>query len=818
MKEAVQVAVLIPSVVRAGSLQGEAYYYSVPSHLQDGVQIGKRVLIPFKNRKALGFIIGFGKPPEGLSLKEIIDIVDEEPLFDEWRHEFLKWVSNYYMTPLGIVLKAAHPGGLGVSLKKVIKITEKGVNLLNKDKLSEPERLILKTLSISGVVTVRKLFNLVEGGKYEILNSLRRRGLVDFSYELRSNPKIKHEKVIIAAERVHLGRKWGSDNAKKSAIKSQILNYVIEHGRVPYSNIKEMFGDVSRHIKWLESKGYIIVEYHEVTRDPFSEITIQEDKPPYLTPDQERAFERIREAIGRGRFSAFLLHGVTGSGKTEVYLRVIGEVIKIGKEAIVLVPEISLTPQLVKRFKGRFGNKVAVIHSALSDGERFDAWRMARRGDVKIIIGARSAIFAPFRNLGIVVVDEEHEQSYKQDESPRYNARDLALVLGKKINGVVLLGSATPSVESYANALKEKFTYISLPLRVENRMLPYVKVVDMRGEGGGIFSKRLEERIIENYKTRMQTILFLNRRGFSTLIVCPGCGKSLLCPNCSINLTYHIKEDSLMCHYCGISEKFLKSCRNCSGTLKKLGMGTQKIEEEIKRILPEASVARMDRDTVSGKIKLFDLYRKLEKGEIDVLIGTQMVAKGHDLPGVTLVGVILADLALGIPDFRAGERTFQLITQVAGRAGRGDHTGKVIVQTYNPEHPSIRFAVEQDSISFLNQELQLREELGYPPFSKLINLKFEGKDEYETSKTSKEAGVTARRLLSKFPISVIQILGPSPSPIYRVRNRFRWHMLIKSANVNILHKFSKQLINVFHTAKGIGGINVSIDVDPLSFM
>jgi primosomal protein N' (replication factor Y) len=818
MKEAIQIAVPIPSAGRDGTQNEETFYYSAPLHLQGGVQVGKRVLIPFKNRKALGFIVGFGKPPEGLALKEIIDIVDEEPLFDEGRLEFLKWVSSYYLTPLGIVLKAAHPGGLGVNLKKVLKITDKGLNLLNKDKLNELEKLILKTLSISGDITVRKLFNLVEGGTYEILNSLRRKRLVDFSYELHSNPRVKLEKVISVSESPHLSFKNNQNIPIKGTTRSQIFDYVVEHRRVPYSRIKEIFGDVSRQIGWLESKGYIIVEYHEVTRDPFSEIAILDEAPPDLTTDQEIAFERIKEAIERKKFSPFLLHGVTGSGKTEVYLRAIEEVIKNGKEAIVLVPEISLTPQLVKRFRSRFGSKVGVIHSALSDGERFDAWRMARRGEIKIIIGARSAIFAPFKNIGIVVVDEEHEQSYKQDEQPRYNARDLALVLGKMMDGVVLLGSATPSVESYANALKEKFTYLSLPLRVENRRLPYVEIVDMKGEGGGIFSKRLEEAIIENYKAGMQTILFLNRRGFSTLIFCPRCGKSLLCPNCSINLTYHMKEDSLICHYCGISEKFLKSCRNCSGPLKKLGMGTQKIEEEIKRILPKASVARMDRDALGGKIKLFNLYRKLEKGEIDVLIGTQMVAKGHDLPGVTLVGVILADLALGIPDFRAGERTFQLITQVAGRAGRGDHPGRVIVQTYNPEHPSIRFAVEQDSVSFLNQELELREELWYPPFSKLISFRFEGKDKYETSKAAKDAGEIARRLLSKFPISIMQILGPSPSPVYKVRNRFRWHMLIKSININILHKFSKQFINMIFSIRGVGRVNISIDVDPLSFI
>ncbi|MER3445739.1 MAG: primosomal protein N' [Candidatus Dadabacteria bacterium] len=808
MKETIRVAVPI---------QNEGtFYYSVPTNLQDGIQIGKRVLVPFKNRCALGFTVGFGKPPERLTLREVIDIVDEEPLFDEKRLEFFKWIASYYMTSLGIVLKSAHPGGLGITLKKVIRIMEKGTNPRSKDRLGEIEKLILKTLSVSGETTVRRLLGLVEGATYEILNSLRRRGFIEFVYELSSDPKVKIEKIIVPQpqECMSLG-----DGAKQIGFtKSQILNFILSHGRVSYTDIRKVFGDVSRHIRWMEDRRFIKIEHEKISRDPFSEIIPSDEVPPKLTPDQEMAFYRIKEAIGRGRFSPFLLHGVTGSGKTEVYLRVVEEVIKNEKEAIVLVPEISLTPQLVKRFRGRFGKEIAVIHSALSDGERFDAWRMARRGEVKVIIGARSAIFAPFKNLGIIVVDEEHEPSYKQDESPRYNARDLSLVLGKMTNAVVVLGSATPSVESYANVLKEKFTYISLPLRVQERPLPEVEIVDMRGEKGNIFSRRLREAIEENYRGGKQTILFLNRRGFSTLIICPRCGDRLMCPNCTISLTYHIKEDMLRCHYCGISERFKKDCSRCGSNLRAIGIGTQRIEEELKKILPQARVARMDRDSMGGKIKLLNLYRRLEKREIDILIGTQMVVKGHDLPGVTLVGVISADLALGIPDFRAGERTFQLITQVAGRAGRGDHAGRVIVQTYNPEHPSIRFAVEHNSIGFLNEELELREELGYPPFSRIVSFRFSGRTESETANAARESGEIARRLVSKLPIGIIKILGPSPSPIYKIRNQYRWQMLMQSLDVNTLHRFSRQLINAISHTSVSGRIRITIDVDPMGLM
>ncbi len=815
MKRAIEVAVPIPSE--------EIFSYSVPSHLEDGLEIGKRVLVPFKNRKAIGFIVGFGKPPEGITLKDIIDIVDEEPLFDGKRLEFLKWIANYYLTSLGIVLKAAHPGGLGVSLKRVIRITEDGDELLNKanetssplstakDKLSGKEKMVLTTLSLSQETTVRKLFKLVDNSTYELLNSLRRRGLIEFSYKLKSDPKVKIERIIVTEENASPDDKL----REKNPAKSRILDFISTHKRVPYSKIKEIFGGVSSHIKWLAARGFVRIESEEVSRDPFSEIQFIREIPPRLTPDQEIALTKIGEGAKRGRFSPFLLHGVTGSGKTEVYLRVIDEVIKKGKEALVLVPEISLTPQLVKRFRGRFGKKVAVIHSALSDGERFDAWRVARRGNVKIIIGARSAIFAPFKNLGIIVVDEEHEPSYKQEEAPCYHARDLALVLGKMTNSVVVLGSATPSVESYANALKEKLAYLSLPLRVEDRSLPEVEVVDMREEKDGMFSRRLKEAVIENFEENKQTIIFLNRRGFTTLIICQACGDILTCPNCSISLTYHVKDDSIRCHYCGLSERFSRICAKCGKNRVSHGMGTQKVEEELKRILPEARISRMDRDAISGKRKLFKLYEQLEKKEVDILVGTQMVAKGHDLPGVTLVGVISADLSLGIPDFRAGERTFQLVTQVAGRAGRGEQPGKVIVQTYNPEHPSIRFAVEQDSRGFLNAELELREDLGYPPFSRLVNVRFQGTVKSETVDTAKRAGDVARKLMARLPIGVITVLGPSPSPLYKIRNQYRWQMLLKSAELNMLHNFSKRLKAII--LRTSGRVKVLLEVDPISF-
>jgi primosomal protein N' (replication factor Y) (superfamily II helicase) len=805
MKEVVQVALPIPNE--------DTFSYSVPSHLRGGADIGKRVLVPFKNRKMLGFIVGIGEPPEGIILRDVMDIVDEEPLFDQKRLDFLKWVSSYYMSSLGIVLKAAHPGGLGISIRRTIKLYERKEDVAHIKGLNQYEEIVLKSLvSIPGI-TVERLFNIVDGLTHETLNSLRRKGLIEFDYELRSDPKIKTEAVLSPLEGSNMNEAFG----RRSPAKAKIMEFILSHERVPYTSIKEVFGDVSRQVRELRKGGFIKVEQVETSRDPFSVISLNHERPPILNPDQEVAFREITDSMAREKFAPYLLHGVTGSGKTEVYLRVIENVIGRGKEAIVLVPEISLTPQLVKRFRGRFGKKVGVIHSALSEGDRFDAWRQASRGSVSVIIGARSAIFAPFKNLGIIVVDEEHEASYKQDESPCYNARDLALVLGKMTNSVVILGSATPSVETYANAEKQRFKYLSLPLRVEDRKLPVPEIVDMRKEKGKVFSNILRGAIIENSDNRKQTILFLNRRGFSNLLVCQACGEIVSCPNCSISLTYHARDNSIKCHYCGISEPLFDHCLKCGKELRGLGMGTQRIEDEVKSILPTAAISRMDRDAVVGKNKLLRLYDRLEKGEVDVLIGTQMVAKGHDLPGITLVGVVSADQSLGIPDFRAGERTFQLVTQVAGRAGRGDEPGRVIVQTFNPEHPSIKFAIEQDSVGFLKEELKLRDDLEYPPFSKLVNFRFQGRVETDTVNAAKIAGELARKLVSKIPIGMVKILGPSPAPIYKIRNRYRYQMLLKSRNVRALHNFSKKLSMILRDSRISRNVKIQTDVDPFNF-
>lgn len=803
MPRTVQISVPIPG--------DELYSYSVPGSFRDIAHVGKRVLVPFGNRRVVGFVVGYEPPPEGIKPKDIIDVIDAEPLFGERRLAFFRWISKYYMCSLGSVLKAAHPGVLGTGLKRKVVLTKKGEKYLGSSPPDSMEQRILSSINLSDEITAEKLFNLVEDSNFAVLNGLKRKELIDYKYEFKNRAKKKLKRVIrpVSAD-------IGADGLKSKPAKRSIMEYLVRHGKSSTEELKELFSGINNHLKWLENNGYVKIEHQEVIRDPFRGFESVKEKIPVLNKEQEAALKEIERSMESNKFSPYLLNGVTGSGKTEIYLRTIEVVLNKGMQAIVLVPEISLTPQLVKRFKSRFGNQVAVIHSMLSEGERFDAWRLSKKGEIGIVIGARSAIFAPFDNIGVIIVDEEHESTYKQDENPSYNARDVSLVLGSMMNSTVILGSATPSVESYQNAVTGKFGYLTLSSRARGQLMPEVEVIDMRKESNPIFSRILKNAVIENYRNNNQTILFLNRRGYSSSLVCEDCGNIFRCPNCNISLTYHKNDSTIKCHYCGLDEPFSNSCKECGSIYKGLGIGTQTVEQELANFIPGARIYRMDRDSAGSKLKLMEIYNKLENNSIDVLIGTQMVAKGHDLPGVTLVGVISADMMLTIPDFRSGEKTFQLITQVAGRSGRGDTRGTVIVQTYNQDHPSIRHAVTQDSVNFLEEELKLRESLEYPPFTKMVNFRFTGKDEIQTRQFVEYVCRSATTSLSRLDNpEKLQIVGPSRCPIYKMKNSFRWQMILKSEDLRLLHAFSRKLYEVTNTGKG--RMKMSIDVDPQNF-
>ena len=565
----------------------------------------------------------------------------------------------------------------------------------------------------------------------------------------------------------------------------------------------------------MKNWGLITVVKIEVYRDPFNDHPVKSDPARILNSEQKNALEALIEGVDSNGFAPYLLHGVTGSGKTEVYLQAIAYAMAHDKSALVLVPEIALTPQLVERFRSRFSCGIAVIHSGLTNGERYDEWRRIRRDEAKIVIGARSAIFAPLEKLGIIVVDEEHEASYKQSDGLRYNARDCALVLGKQQNAVVVLGSATPLVTTVHAARAGRMQELVLSARVNDRPMPETFLVDQRGRKSETLSPELTGGLGDNLENGGQSLLFLNRRGFAPWLVCRDCGFILRCPNCSVTLTYHQRKKRHICHYCDHSIPAPSLCPACDGgEIGLFGVGTERLEEEVAAIFPDAKVARMDRDTTSGRGGHSRILKKLENGTIDILIGTQMIAKGHDFPGVTLVGVVSADTTLNLPDFRGSERGFQLVSQVSGRAGRGDSPGKVIVQTLNPEHFALRAAVAHDYEDFYRQEIEERKDAGYPPFSHLVALLFSSNSAKTVEKGADAAADLLRRLRASSGTR-LEILGPAASPMGMIRGRYRWQILLKSVRRDQLHRLLRQFRSEYSLP---ATLRMTIDIDPLELL
>jgi primosomal protein N' (replication factor Y) len=552
---------------------------------------------------------------------------------------------------------------------------------------------------------------------------------------------------------------------------------------------------------------------------------------PTLSQSQEAALDKIRGRIERGGFETFLLYGVTGSGKTEVYLRAMEEARRRGKRSLILIPEIALTPQLLDRLESRFPNRVGVLHSGLTPAERWRQWRRITDGNADVIAGARSAVFAPVADLGLIVVDEEHDPSYKQDDGLAYHARDLSVVRGKLAGCAVVLGSATPSLESFTNATERRYRLLELPHRVEERLMPIVEVVDLRQKesaptegaesskslGRTLFSARLRQALQENHARRHQSLLFLNRRGFANFLQCSLCGFVLRCPHCSVTTTFHLRQTKVTCHHCGFSQFAGDGCPSCEKpALGPVGFGTEQVESDLLRILPGARIARMDRDTTGKRGSQERMIRGWEKGEIDVLVGTQMITKGHDVGRVTLVGAILADLSLNVPDFRAAERTFQLLCQVAGRAGRGEEPGRVIVQTYNPDHYALQHLVTHDFRSFYDAELEFRKDLQYPPFSGLILIRLDGIDAKKVENGAKSLGEELRRLKEKTAAPrEMEILGPAPAPIQKIRNRHRWQLLLKGKRGKPLLELAQAAREIVRTSRAL---RLHIDVDPYQML
>ena len=602
---------------------------------------------------------------------------------------------------------------------------------------------------------------------------------------------------------------------------TEIYHVIEEHRAIALQELLRLTGTTAQTVRKLEDKNLIEIAPRVTERDPYANEQFVPTTPLKLNPEQAKALENI--VVERGR--VFLLHGVTGSGKTEVYLQAIARALEDGKGSIVLVPEISLTPQTVERFKARFSSGplqtlVAVLHSHLSAGERHDEWHKIRQGRAKIVIGARSAIFAPVEPLGLIIVDEEHEHSYKQEEAPRYHARDVAVVRGQREEATVVLGSATPSLESYHNAKRGKYTLLEMPSRVDDKRMPLVRVQDMRTEkskgdkGPPIFSQRLKDAIHHRLEANEQTILFLNRRGFATSMQCPDCGLVAECPNCSLSLTYHRREQTLRCHICGHQDRAPQRCPNekCrSPKIRFHGLGTEKVEGVLCKLFPSANVCRMDSDALKRKDDFRRILGDFRRGKIDILVGTQMIAKGLHFPRVTLVGIVYADTSLHLADFRAGERTFQLLTQVAGRAGRGDVDGEVVVQTFSPVHPAIQFARRHDFEGYFETEMEFREQLLYPPFTRAALLTIRGRNE---DKVKFSADHIKRELEKLIPdLSDLVIAGPAPSPLLRAENFYRYQIMLRLGQMSVL---SRHLALIDAQLTLPDDVTLTIDIDPVN--
>jgi primosomal protein N' (replication factor Y) (superfamily II helicase) len=818
--------------------------YEVPEELQGWIEPGSRVGVPFAGRVLQGFVIGLAPldtaEVDRSRLKPIAELLDSLPPLRLDLIELAEWVSDKYCCTMIAALQAMLPAALKGKAERFVRWSE-------SFEASEPAAAaavllpdgMLEWLKRSGAVkldTLRERFP----GAGEYVKAAIRLGLLEEQVAIRDKVSIRKVLTVFPPANVKEAElaieQWPARAAKQRDILAHILNVGTS---IPMQQLLAETGSSASVVKAVADKGWLTIREVDTERDPYAGRTFLKTAPLKLTEGQAQVLEQIAISVHAREPKPFLLHGVTGSGKTEVYLQAIQLCLDMGRQAIVLVPEISLTPQMVERFKGRFGDAVAVLHSRLSHGEKYDEWRKIRERRAQVAVGARSAIFAPFESIGLIIIDEEHESSYKQEESPKYHARDVAVKRARQHGATVVLGSATPSLESYAAATAIRSPHgsgtsaspalLSMPGRVADRPMPPVEVVDMRGElqagNRSMFSRKLYAALADRLERGEQSVLLLNRRGYSTFVMCRSCGYTSMCPHCDISLTYHQKTRLLRCHYCGHSEGAPSRCPSCeSEHIRFFGTGTQRVEEELVKLFPGIRVIRMDVDTTTEKGSHEKWLKLFGERKADVLLGTQMVAKGLDFPYVTLVGVIAADTSLHLPDFRSAERTFQLLTQVAGRAGRHDLPGEVVIQSYAPEHYAIQTAQHHDYESFVREELIHRRAMGYPPYCRLILITMSHEQlplltdvcerfAQRLRDAAGAAGVYGRVDGSSGP-KALDILGPVASPIARMKDRYRFQCMIKyRGNVDAAGLLNNTLQPFLQGAEG-RGVQFGIDVDP----
>jgi primosomal protein N' (replication factor Y) len=794
------------------------FTYQVPQNFTGQIKIGIRVLVPFGRRIISAYVIENVTIPEDFKIKKIIDVLDHEALFPEEMVPFFFWISKYYFSPIGEVIKLALPKGLKIHDRMGLRITQSGHKVLSKGLAPENAQRLLSILDQHTQKAYIPKLEHTATPSATLINSLVKKGWVKKTRELTPQ-KAKAQMVQTIALVPEINKKKNFSNARQ-----KIVDFLKLNGCVPMSMLKKIGPNAISLARKMEKDGQLEMTYERVFRDPFGK-PIESDRPPTLTPEQIIAITRIKTTIGQ-KYQTYLLSGVTGSGKTEIYLQLADYTISCNLSVLILVPEIGLINQMERSFRSRFKNRVAILHSSLSKGQRFDQWEQIASGKIPICIGVRSAIFAPLKKVGLIVVDEEHDSSYKQEDRLRYNARDLAVVRGHQTNATVVLGSATPSIQSYYNVTIAKFIEIPLYHRIKNRPLPEIEFVDLSKdkEISGIrrfITPVLYKAIQTNLARGEQTLLFLNRRGFANLPICMDCKKILKCKNCDISLTLHRSINGFKCHFCGYSCSATTNCDHCGSTrIQSLGMGTEKIEATVKQLFPKAKVARLDRDTTVRKGSLLKILKDLKNGDIQILIGTQMVAKGHDFPNITLVGIICADLSLSFPDFRAGERTFQMIAQVAGRTGRGDRPGRVLLQSYQPNHFSIATAQSQNFRKFYAQEIPFRKALHYPPFSRLIQIRIVSQNEKQAASHAHRLAEICQRLKRDDPdlAEKIEVLGPIEAPLFRLAKYYRFQMILKCGQAGLLHQFTERLRLETLQEKKHNSVKVHLDVDPYFMM
>lgn len=792
----------------------KAFDYLIPEELEGKIQIGSRVIVPFSsgNVETEGFCIGFSEKSQGFKLKSIIKTSNDTNAFDEKMLETIEWMREHYLSSYLELIHAVVPAGTAVKNEEWIILEE-----ITEERSSIRQKIIEYLADNGGGMESAVLYSMFPNDIRPQIRDMIKKGTISKDYRQTqsvSDKKVRAAKLAVTPE---TARAEVDKLAKKAPVQSRMLSVLADCGFIALADLKRFAQGTYNAAVTLHKKG--LIEFFDMTveRSPFAKKQIEKTSDLVPTEEQAAAINAVTKSVSDEKHITYLLHGVTGSGKTEVFMQTIENALSIGKSALVLVPEISLTPQMVSRFLSRFGERVAVFHSGLSMGERYDQWKKIKDGGADIVIGARSAVFAPLDNIGIIIIDEEHSDSYKSEMSPRYHAKEVAEFRAKQYSATLLLASATPSIESSYKARTGKYRLLAMEKRYNLNKMPEITIADMRNElangNKSMFSNLLYNEIAKNLENGEQTILFLNRRGFSTFISCRSCGYVAECPNCNISLTYHKYENSLKCHYCGYTTLNYTRCPQCgSPYIRYFGGGTQRVEEEISRLFPDASTIRMDVDTTERKQSHEKILERFEKEKIDILIGTQMVAKGLDFENVTLVGVISADTMLHINDFRSRERTFAMLEQVSGRAGRGEKTGRAVIQTYSPENEAVALVKTHDYISFYNGEITERRLMWYPPFSEIISVQFQGASQTLVPRAAK----FFLKQLGELSLlkQKIQILGPVPSAVSKIKNKYRWQLLIKCEHGDELNKILKKAETSCRQNKNYKTISIIIDKNP----